>query len=40
MDCLQEIFAQSNIPLAKLANFEADDLIASFTSQNSKSHSD
>jgi DNA polymerase-1 len=40
MDCLQEIFVQSNIPLAKLANFEADDLIASFTSQNSKSHPD
>jgi DNA polymerase-1 len=38
MDCLQEIFSQSNLPLAKLTNFEADDLIASFVSQNGKLH--
>src|SRR4051794_4402980 len=40
MDCLQEIFYQSDIPLIKLTNYEADDLIASFVSQNSESHSD
>ena len=38
MDFLQEIFDQSSIPLVKLANFEADDLIASFVSQNGKLH--
>jgi DNA polymerase-1 len=36
MEYLQEIFTQSNITLVKLINFEADDLIASFISQNNK----
>jgi DNA polymerase I len=40
VDCLQELFVQSNISLVKLINFEADDLIASFISQNSESHPD
>src|SRR4051812_16392027 len=38
MDLLQELFTQSNIPMVKLINFEADDLIASFASQNNKLH--
>jgi len=38
MDCLQELFTQSNVMLVKLINFEADDLIASFVSQNDKLH--
>lgn len=40
MDLLQELFIQSDILLVKLINFEADDLIASFVSQNSKLHPD
>lgn len=40
MSRLQEVFVQSRTPLAKLTNFEADDLIASFISQNSKLHPD
>ena len=39
MDFLQNLLMQSGIPLAKLINFEADDLIASFVSQNSCSDS-
>ena len=40
MDRLQELLFQSNTPLVKLTNFEADDLIASFIIQSSKLHSD
>lgn len=40
MDLLQELFTKSNIPMVKLINFEADDLIASFVSQNNKLHPD
>ena len=39
MDILQNLLMQSGIPLAKLINFEADDLIASFVCQNSNSGS-
>ena len=39
MDFLQNLLMQSGIPLTKLINFEADDLIASFVSQNSRSDS-
>jgi DNA polymerase-1 len=35
MGVLQNLLVQSEIPLTKLINFEADDLIASFVSQNS-----
>jgi DNA polymerase-1 len=37
MDVLQSLLMQSGIPLTKLINFEADDLIASFVSQNNRS---
>ncbi|RHZ37611.1 5'-3' exonuclease [endosymbiont GvMRE of Glomus versiforme] len=37
---LQDLLAQSDVPLIQLANFEADDLIASFLAQNEQLHSD
>jgi DNA polymerase-1 len=36
MSILQELLIKSEVPLTKLVNFEADDLIAAFVCQNSK----
>ncbi|KLL03461.1 MAG: DNA polymerase I [Mycoplasmataceae bacterium CE_OT135] len=40
MNTLQNLLAQSGVPLVQLANFEADDLIASFLDQNRRLHLD